>query len=281
MLKVVVLVLGLICAISSLQVKSTVPALFWSNTNTFSKSLYELNQVITTKDVQQILTQNTENFASIVTKTSPQITLVFLEAKLDTTNFYSVLGGRTKDNNGYLPSLKSIIEGSTTSMIAPYVNITSNVAAELAKQFNRVIVVKQSQDMVTVDGQVVAIDQLATTVQSGDLVLVYMDAVDVQQTNAIFQNVFDVVKSYNYVAAFTSSQQKSYQFEAVYPQLAKMQRDVQATLAVSGSSGYWLDGIVEALIIMIPFLIILFTGLCCTFSVQSELKFEVEKAKKQ
>jgi len=146
-------------------------------------------------------------------------------------------------------------------MIAPYVNITSNVAAELAKQFNRVIVVKQSQDMVTVDGQVVAIDQLATTVQSGDLVLVYMDAVDVQQTNAIFQNVFDVVKSYNYVAAFTSSQQKSYQFEAVYPQLAKMQRDVQATLAVSGSSGYWLDGIVEALIIMIPFLIILFTGL--------------------
>lgn len=281
MLKVVVLVLGLICAISSLQVKSTVPALFWSNTNTFSKSMLELNQIITTQDVEQILTQNTEKFASIVSKTSPQITLVFLEAKLDTTNIYSVLGGRTKDNNGYLPSLKAIIEGSTTSMIAPYVNITGNFDVELSKQFNRVIVVKQSEDMITVDGQVVAIDQLANTVQSGDLVLVYMDAVDVQQTNAIFQNVFEVVKGYNYVAAFTSSQQKSYQFEAVYPHLAKIQRDVQATLGVSGSSGYWLDGIVEALIIMIPFLIILFTGLCCTFNVQSELKFEGEKLKKQ
>jgi len=281
MLKVLVLVLGLICAISSLQVKSTVPALFWSNTNTFSKAMYELNQIINTQDVEQILTQTTDKFSSIISKTSPQVTLVFLEAKLDTTNFYSVLGGRSKDNTGYLPSLKAIIESSTTSMVAPYVNITGNFDQELAKEFTRVLIVKQSEDMITVDGVVVSIEQLAKNVQNGDLIIVYLDAVDIQQNNAIFQNVFDVVKSYNYVAAFTSSQQKSYQFEAVYPQLAKIQRDVQATLAISGSSGYWLDGIVTALIIMIPFLIILFTGLCCTFSIQSELKFGGEKVKKQ
>jgi hypothetical protein len=280
MLKVVVLVLGLICAISSIQVKSTVPALFWSNTNAFSKSIYELNEIITTQDVEQILTLNTEKFASVVTKTSPQVTLVFLEAKLDTTNFYSVFGGRTKDNVGYIPTLQKIVEGSSSSMIAPYVNITGNFDAELSKQFTRIIVVKQSEDMMTVDGQVVAVEQLSNTVQNGDLVIVYMDAKDIQQTNAIFQGVFNVVSRFQYVAAFTSAEQKSFHFEAVYPQLARMQRDVQSNLG-SVSSGYWLDGIVEALIIMIPFIIILFTGLCCTFSVQSELRFEGEKIKKQ
>jgi len=37
--------------------------------------------------------------------------------------------------------------------------------------------------------------------------------------------------------------------------------------------------IVEAVVVMIPFLFILTLGICCTCSVQSELKFDLEKRK--
>lgn len=49
-------------------------------------------------------------------------------------------------------------------MVAPYVNITGNFDQELAKEFTRVIIVKQSEDMITVDGVVVSVEQLSVSV---------------------------------------------------------------------------------------------------------------------
>lgn len=41
------------------------------------------------------------------------------------------------------------------------------------------------------------------------------------------------------------------------------------------------DGIVSGFVVMAPFVLILFIGICCTYSIQSELKLDTEKAKKQ
>jgi len=58
----------------------------------------------------------------------------------------------------------------------------------------------------------------------------------------------------------------------------KQARAIMMARQLSDDSGaFYPSDVIEAHIVMIPFLIILFTGICCTCSVQSELKFDAEK----
>jgi len=57
-------------------------------------------------------------------------------------------------------------------------------------------------------------------------------------------------------------------------------RAFEDTFAQNGDVLYttnWPDGVIEGLVVMIPFLSILLIGVCCTLQLQSDLKFDAEK----
>jgi hypothetical protein len=80
---------------------------------------------------------------------------------------------------------------------------------------------------------------------------------------------------YSYVALFTSARPSVNTFTATFGRIAMLQEE-RASLEASDDS-YWPDGVVAGLIIMVPFLVILSIGVCCTFNIQSALKFDGEK----
>jgi len=100
--------------------------------------------------------------------------------------------------------------------------------------------------------------------------------------------VISAMKSVKYVSIFTaeapgSELKKNY----IHASPKLVSRSVQDTPdpntrpGNSQGSDFWPDNVVQALFIMAFFLFILFTGFCCTLGLQSNLKFELEKAKRQ
>jgi len=171
-----------------------------------------------------------------------------------------------------------LIESSSTSVVAPYVNTTSIKALIQAIQANKVINVASRASE-----NVMSIQQFIELVNSGkwelasngvtDLVVVQFDgsfASDDESIAAVLSKV-----EFSYVALFTSAKSSVDTFASTFGKIAMLQEE--RALSQSDDDGYWPDGVVAGLIIMIPFLIILFVGVSCTFNVQSALKFDGEK----
>jgi len=199
------------------------------------------------------------------------VIFVFVEPKLTTVSFVEDAGSHnTQVNGGKFVNLKKLIETSSSSIVIPYVD-ASTVASFIPDLKNA------KATVMTVEQFKNALTTMNWNNGVTDIVIVQFENADYIVHDSLLATVDKAMKSTSYVAVLTSASEPIP--EANYP--------IFATVRVSNTSNnnytnttsedYWPDGIVEGLLIMIPFLVILFIGVCCTFSVQSGLKFEGEK----
>jgi len=128
-----------------------------------------------------------------------------------------------------------------------------------------------------------------------DVIVVYLDKADQDNSREVINagddymnNIVASLKRANYVAAFTADSPVDsihQSFPSTHPVLqrfaASVQQVLDETYVATNDDGLMPDSIVEALLVMLPFLIILFVGVCCTYNIQSVLKFDAERPKRQ
>jgi hypothetical protein len=260
---------------------STSPAFLWANKNFFSGQNTQVIDVIPIKEIGNALTGTPSVLSQYFTKEIPEVIFVFVEPKLTTVSFVEdAASHNTQVNGGKFVNLKKLIETSSSSIVIPYVDASSvaSFIPDLKNAKATVMTVEQFKNALTTMNWNNGVT---------DIVIIQFENADYTVHDSLLATVDKAMKSTSYVAVLTSASEPIP--EANYP----IYRNPNfATVRVGNTSNnnytngttsddYWPDGIVEALIIMIPFLIILFTGICCTFSVQSGLKFEGEKIKKQ
>jgi phosphopentomutase len=230
--------------------------------------------------------------------------LFFIEPELRTEHFplladaYSV-----QPNGGAFSKLKGTLESySTSSLVVPYTHvgeeksIGSSIVMQLGRHLSKgasiIFASEDSESLQSLDKMSVSrisleeLKNLATKDWSifsngvTDIVIVSFDSPAVHA-----DNVQEVAPSYaaddaymhdllqniegSYVAIYTADKPAN---EGV-----KLARATMMVRQLAASTGIYPAAIVEAQIVMIPFLFILFVGLCCTYSVQSDLKFDAEK----
>jgi len=101
--------------------------------------------------------------------------------------------------------------------------------------------------------------------------------------DASMASVCAALQNIDYIAIFTSDS-SSYYMEAQPERRSQSSPSLKAFEQRFSQSNdvlyytYWPNGIIEALIVMIPFLAILLVGICCTFTLQSDLKYDAEKS---
>jgi len=100
-----------------------------------------------------------------------------------------------------------------------------------------------------------------------DLVIVVLDEPATDSVNSILQTLPG-----NYLAMLTTAKPESEDYFLG----SKVVQEVEAIN--DGTS--WDSELIEAVIVMIPFVIILLIGICCTCSLQSALRFDGEKKKR-
>jgi len=122
------------------------------------------------------------------------------------------------------------------------------------------------------DVQFVTLDALKERKHSNgltDLIVVVLDEPAADAVTSILRTIPG-----NYLAMLTTAKPESE--EALLAGGSKLVQEVEAIN--DGTS--WDSELIEAVIVMIPFVVILLIGICCTLSVQSGLKFEGEKKKR-
>jgi hypothetical protein len=210
------------------------------------------------------------------------------------------------------------VESARSSIVVPYASsesaigssLSSSIASSLSKNAIVTVASSNGDKAINKNSNKITLKQLLeiatpswTILSNGvtDLLVIYLEEsfesdgnelfLDITTTNmnldSLLNNVCKSLKDSSYVAVYTAdspapSVQKRFPandeslsaFEQMHAQSL-----YQASL-LSSSSDYWTDDIITAVIIMVPFLLILFVGLCCTFRVQVPLKMDAEKPKK-
>jgi len=282
----IVLAVSLSCALSELiQPAVTSPALLWSNKNYFSGKNIQIADLVALSDISNAFSSSpaTANpIAKFFTKgVKPEVIFVFAEPSLSTEEFLIAVGAhQSQINGGQFSNLKQLIESSTSSVVAPYVNTSTIRSLIQTIQASKIInVASQASE------DVMSVQQFVELVNSGkweltangvtDLVVVQFDGSFASDDKALGSILSTA--DYTYVALFTSARASVNTFTATFGKIAMLQEE--RALAASDDGGYWPDGVVAGLIIMVPFLIILAIGVSCTFNIQSALKFDGEKKK--
>jgi len=259
----------------------TSPAFLWSNKKFLLGQNIQVTSVASMKDIEHVITGKPSLLSPYIAKNSPEVIFVFVEPELTTNNFMDAAGSRTaKIDGGQFVNLKNLLESSTSSLIVPYVSAAATLVPSL--QRSRAIVMSPSQLKAAL-----ADKNNWEVLNNGvtDVIVVQFENSEYTTHDSLLASVDSAMQSTSYAGVLTSSSAASFDLGESFPLFASIRAASNGTGNNSNGTNanldYWPDGIVEGLIIMIPFLFILFLGICCTFSVQSGLKFETEKLKKQ
>jgi len=289
----------------------TSPVFMWSNTQTFTgRNIQEIN-VIPARALSKFI--NTESPISqyLTTKgETPEVIVVFVEPFLASEQIPILAHAYdAQPNGGVFSHIKTLVESARSSLVIPYTSSPS-VGTEFIRSLTAslnggsVYTVEDSNINVDSPNHMTASELVKKLGSSSwsplsngitDLIVVhfsasvssnYDDAAIQKQYESDDQTVADIVSALGdvkYLAIFTSESgssrlgtQSSRRSE---PNGAHMkafnQRFGQSYDTLYTTN--WPDGAIEALIVMIPFIVILFIGICCTFCVQSDLKYDAEK----
>jgi len=311
MWKIFVAVLSLVLIHDAFSMTETSPVFMWSNTQTFTgRNIQEIN-VIPARALSKFI--NTESpISQYLTKSAtPEVIIVFVEPFLSSEQIPILAHAYdAQPNGGVFSNIKTLVETARSSLVIPYTSSPS-VGSEFIRSLTASLI---GGSVYTVEDGNTNIDspnhmtasELVKKIESSswtplyngvtDLIVVhftapvssnYDDAAVQKQYESDDQSVATIVSALgdvNYLAIFTS--------ESGAPRLdSQTRRSVEANGAhmkafnkrfgQSYDTLYttnWPDGAIEALIIMIPFIFILFIGICCTFCVQSDLKYDAEKS---
>jgi len=279
-------------------VLQTSPVLAWSNSLVFEG-----------KNVQ-ILEAKRADEVNIWTgrKDSIELVVLYIEPQMKTEEFTRIAGAWTDlSQGGAFTHLKNLFQFQSSSSVAfPYVvsdsiaNTLISTLLESAPARSEVVVVGTGSQLSALRGknvrQIASFEALKEVMNPewsllhngvSDLLIINLEVPQEKSMEEIYSshdNIFEVVdkaiKEAGYIAVFTSSEpvpDVKRAFPVSHPLMARFEeRQVQEQLGADDT--FWPDHVVEGLIVMVPFIVILFVGVCCLFGVQSALKFDAEKA---
>jgi len=247
-----------ICFISGnfIEPTTTVPAFLWSNKDILKTQNFQISKLVPIEDLQNILQgSSTGSISQYFSQTIPEVIFVFVEPQLSTESFFEIAGSRdVETTGGQFVHLKELIETSTSSLVLPYVNMVNSLSFASALNKQNVLSIEEFQ-MALTNSKWECLNNGVT-----DIFVIYLDNSNYSVHDALFASLEENIKS-NYLSIFTSISIPFSKFEKSFPILAKQQQTNLRNLGIN----YWSDGFVTALFVMIPFLIILFFGVFCTF----------------
>jgi len=122
------------------------PVVMWSDMSYFSGKNVQVKETVYPYDIQQFLfyvisqakDQGNPLLNPVVSEQKPEVLVVFLEPKLSTTQLSRFSSAYT-NGKGAFSNLKSNIENSITSAIAPYVSLSGYSQDDIQSIYERVI----------------------------------------------------------------------------------------------------------------------------------------------
>jgi len=266
------------------------PLHIWSNTKYFNGQHIQIAEMASSSDVESVFKgEGSLGKYLEAGRPQPEAIVVFLEperiqASLGTPS--GVVGSNLKEileNGASSVSVQVAVPAGTKIVMNLVQNLQDGATVTLAKSQNCPLLSGLSgkadiRSMTPEELKLIAAtkwDVLSNGVT--DVVIVCLDspalveADAAQNSNAVYINTLLKSMGSSYLAVFSAAQPVVTELES--PLVAEENDQVS-------QDGEWESELIQAVIVMIPFVGILLTGICCTFSVQSELKFDLEKKKR-
>jgi len=269
---------------------ATSPVFLWSNSQYFNGKNVQVKSLTPVQSLQETIFKS--DFVSQSQK--PETLIVFIQPHLRSDEFVTLAAARgATPNGGVFANLKTLVESSTSSLVIPNVLPASEGALGSHLVQELVSVVDGSVTFVSTSGKVegagdakqIKMDDFLSTVPAAkngktDLIVVYMNAENAAHLatdDAKVQKFCQHISGQSYVAVFGAKsmvnkplQKRFTEEEASVRQLSKRLTPGLVYIAAN----MWNSSIVTALLISLPFILILAVGLCCVFDIQSEPNFE-------
>jgi len=262
---------------SHVEPLQTSPAFLWSNTRFLSGQNIQVSNVVSLYAIGDSLMGSPSVLSPFFTQEIPEVIFVFVEPKLSTKSFVEAAGSRNDVvNGGKFANLKKLVETSVSSMVLPYVN-TNYGGNSFVESFTRTATlmnVAKFQESLLLENWSIKTNHVT------DIVIVELDNSDYVAHDNMLAEVDTRMKSSSYAAVLLSAAVPTSDFARAFPvfmRLSNTSNNGSNSTNGTTTDNMWPDGIVEALIIMAPFLGLLAFGICCTFNLQSDLRFEGEK----
>lgn len=299
------------------QVLSTTsPVFMWSNTKAFKgHNLQEVN-ILSANDIVQGLQHKNSQISKYITPTSekPELIVIFVEPKISTEQIPVLAHSyQSKPNGGAFSNLKKHVESAESSLTVPYttssedVTVSTEIVNSFISQLPKGAQVHLYGDNIQSISQVnklpvdqpINVNSLNGALNNGvtDILVINFNAPSIKHLNdessvhakyaaddAILGEIMGQIQTVNYFAIFTSNTGTPLVKVVSEPQdnehIVHQLNQFALNYGQNGDilyTTYWPAGIIEALLIMAPFLGILLIGVCCTLQLQSDLKFDAEK----
>jgi len=284
----------------------TTPVFMWSNTQYFGGKNVHISEYTSVEAIANLLVSNKKEFSG---KTTPEAVFIFIEPELRTEHFPLLSNAyAVHPNGGSFSQLKEILENTaTSSLVIPFVHggdksfIGSTIVMQYVQQFKESVINIASADSSSFEeyekknsSRVIhlSLDSLKNMMNNNqnlfsngvtDIIVVcfnspvvHADNVDQVAPSYAADDTYikDIIQNIqgSYIAILTSERTVS---EGI--KLTRATMMVRQLTPNEDSGGIYPGDVVEAHIVLIPFAFILAVGICCTCSVQSDLKFDAEK----
>jgi len=274
------------------------PLHIWSNIKYFNGKNIKAEELVSNSDVKSLFKgQGPLGKYLEAERPQPEAIVIFLEPEGAKTaslgvaeaavgsNLQGVIGKGTSSI-----SVQAASPAGTTATLELIQNLQPQATVTLAQSQNCPLL--SALVSRTVNTKYVSLEELknmATTkwdvLSNGvsDVVIACLNSqsgADTQNSNAAYIDTLLTSMGSSYLAIFSSAQPVLTDIGAQDKQLGKVPKmvsEVQDDVSEDGSVG---SELIQAVIVMAPFLGILILGIWCTFGIQSELKFDLEKKKK-
>jgi len=267
------------------------PVHMWSNTKYFDGQNIQVAELASSSDVESVFKGEGPLGKYLKDgRPQPEAIVVFLEPQraqapsLGSPNGIVVSQLQETINKGASSISVHVASPAGASIVMEMIqNLPFGATVTLAKSQNSALLSGLSG---RADVQSVTLEQLKDMASAKwdvlsngvtDLVVVCLDSepsnveAAVQNNNGDYINTLLDSMGSSYLAIYSTAQPAA---DAVPEYLVS---EVQDQVSITED---WGSELIQAVIVMIPFVIILLIGVCCTFSVQSELKFDLEKKKR-
>jgi len=299
-MRVILSLLLISSSFASYSPAATSPVLMWSNTNVFTGQNTQEVKIVSAEQVYNALTSKSSLLSKYFTESasSSELTILFTEPKLSSEQFSLLAHAHeVNPNGGALSNLKNFVEKSKSSLVLPYVAsnlIGKQLAAHIEtkiKGTSYTFTVEELQKKLS-QGNWEALNNGVTDLVvvefSSPAVVSMLDDSSVHANyaadDASIASLIALLKDTSYTAIFTSNGADSQVLDSITVS-ERQGRSEMAQFRDTYNQDHdllyttnWPVGVVEGLLVMSPFIGILFVGICCTMQIQSDLKFGAEKA---
>lgn len=309
------LFLASLCNATSGGASATIPLFAWSGSNVFSAQNEQILNTVEQTDIENLFNtllgvNSKKDFAGKTIQSTPNAVVLFVEPQLQTDQIphYGSAYATTSDG-GAFSSLKSLIESSTSSLVAPYA--TAGVRFSLLNSILAGLVGKVPVALVREEGSSLFLElskkegvntishkDLKNTQEFSGLIVVCLDKAtggDIAAHGEIISSVSQLVSSVtsgNYAGIYTGDSASSdLLWKFPNPNAALFAQSEFASWeslpqARAGNSTYkphtYMTGtMLEVFMVVLGLLVMVFVGICNICALQTPEQYETPKSHHQ